>query len=105
MTFTYCVWYRLREPGNREAETVIRSMLARLACRTGITGRLLKKRDAPDTWMELYPDVTEPARFEPALTALAEQYDIEMFLADRRHVECFQDEPAVGPPPCDKEKG
>lgn len=100
MGFTYCIWYRVRDPGDREAETVIRALQARLACGTGVVGQLLKRRDAPEIWMELYLQVAEPERFERALEELTTRYDVDMFLADRRHVECFSGDAGLAPPMC-----
>ncbi len=99
MPHTYCVWYRVREADDREAETAVRALQARLGCRTGVAGRLLKKRDDPGTWMELYEGVRDAAAFERQLRDLAERYDVEMFVADARHVECFIEDGAVAARP------
>jgi len=94
----YYVWYTVERDDAHELEQAVRSMQARLACRTGVVGRLLKRREAPDTWMEVYEKVTDPGAFEPALASLVDQYDIEVRLRDRRHTECFV-EPAVSMAP------
>ena len=105
MPHTYCVWYRVKDADDREVETVIRTLQARLGCRTGIVGRLLKKRDSPHTWMELYEGVDDVAAFEQHLQALTDQFDVDMFMADSRHVECFIDEDArTTRPRCTKGK-
>ena len=93
MPYTYCVWYRVTDDGP-DTETVLRSMMARLACRTGVAGRLMKKRDEPRLWMEVYEDVTDPAAFEARLAQAADEYDVDMLLADARRVECFLTEAA-----------
>ena len=89
MSAHYYVWYRVRDDAAAEAETAVRALQARLACRTGIAGRLLKKRDAPETWMDIYEGVAEPQGFERQMQELVERYDVEMFLEGGRHVECF----------------
>ncbi len=89
MSAHYYVWYRVPEGVAAEAETAVRALQARLACSSGIGGRLLKKRDAPETWMEVYEGVAEPQAFERQLQELVERYDVEMFLDGGRHVECF----------------
>ncbi len=89
MSAHYYVWYRVQAGTEAEAETAVRSLQARLACRSGVSGRLLKKRDAAETWMEVYEGVAEPQSFERQLRELAERYDVEMFLDGGRHVECF----------------
>ncbi len=96
MPYTYCVWYRVADDGP-DTETVLRSMMARLACRTGVMGALLKKRDEPRLWMELYQGVTDAHAFESHLALVADEYDVDMFVADARRVECFLNQPDVTP--------
>lgn len=85
----YYIYYRVSEKSANEAETLVRSMQARLACRSGIAGRLLKKRDEAGLWMEVYEDVTEPARFEHLLQQAVDEFDLGMFIDGIRHTECF----------------
>ncbi len=68
---------------------VIRGMMARLACRSGVGGRLIRKRDEPGLWMEIYADVADPARFEPLLRQAVDEFDVEMFIDGTRRTECF----------------
>ncbi len=96
MAYTYCVWYRVTDDGP-DTETVLRRMMARLACRTGIRGELMKKRDEPRLWMELYQGVTDAHGFESCLAQAADEYDVAMFVADARRVECFRTQAAVSP--------
>ena len=63
MAYTYCVWYRVTDDGP-DTQTVLRSMMARLACRTGITGQLMKKCDEPRLWMEVYQGIADAEAFE-----------------------------------------
>ena len=94
MSFAYYIWYRVRAD-ERETETVIRHMMARMACRSGVTGRLLKKRGEPQLWMEVYEGVGDPDGFERLLARAVDEFDVEMFCADSRHTECFADTEAV----------
>ncbi len=92
MSASYFIWYRVQADAHgvvTDAETVIRAMMGRLACRSGIAGHLLKKRDEPATWMEIYQGVGDGERFERELARAVEEYDVEMFCVDRRHTECF----------------
>ena len=89
MSFSYFVWYRVRAD-ERETETVIRHMMARLACRSGVAGRLLKKREEPRLWMEVYEGVGDPVGFERLLAQAVAEFDVEMFCDDSRHGECFE---------------
>jgi len=108
---SYFVWYRVKQD-DRETETVIRSMMGRLACRSGSVGRLMKKRDQPRLWMETYADVADADRFERLLAQAVDEFDVEMFLDGERQTECFFDasgdfasvlatcSPAVSKPNC-----
>lgn len=91
---SYFVWYRVNQ-ANSDTETAIRSMIARLSCRSGVSGRLLKKRDEPRLWMETYPDVADTARFEHLLRQAVDEYDVEMFIDGNRCTECFLAESAI----------
>jgi len=86
---SFFVWYRLNQD-DRDTETAIRSMMARLACRSGICGRLLKRRDEPGLWMEIYADVADPDRFEHLLRQAVDEFDVEIFIDDARRTECFE---------------
>lgn len=88
MSCGYYIWYRV-SADERETETVIRHMMARLACRSGVSGRLLKKREEPRLWMEVYEGVADPAAFERLLAAAVDEFDVEMFCERGRHSECF----------------
>lgn len=94
MAHTLCVWYRVTDEG-ADTETVVRGMMARLACRTGITGRLMKKRGEPRLWMELYQGIADADAFASRLAQAADEYDVEMFVAGERRIECFIDDEAV----------
>lgn len=94
MRYTYCVWYRVSDD-DPDTERVVRSLMARLACRTGVAGQLMRKRDEPRLWMELYAGVSEPDAFEAALRALADAYDVDMFLSGERRIECFVEDARV----------
>jgi hypothetical protein len=85
----YYIYYRVNEKDAGEAELLVRAMQARLACRSGVAGRLLKKRDEPGLWMEVYENVAEPERFERLLDQAAAEYDLAMFIDGPRKLECF----------------
>jgi hypothetical protein len=85
---SYFVWYRVNS-NDRDTETALRSMMARLACRSGVSGRLLKKREEPRLWMEIYADVVDPVRFEHLLQQAVDEFDVEMFIDGARRTECF----------------
>jgi hypothetical protein len=84
----YHVWYRVAQ-ADRDTETAVRGMMARLACRSGVAGVLKKKQDEPRLWMEVYAGVADTARFERLLAQALDEGDVEMFLDGCRRTECF----------------
>ena len=90
------VWYRV-EQDDKDTETAVRGMMARVACRTGIAGRLLKKRDEPHLWMEVYADVADPDGFERLMTQKVDEFDLGMFIDGARRVEAFQEDGSAAP--------
>lgn len=91
--FHYYIYYRVSEKDAAEAGLLIRAMQARLACRSGVTGRLLKKRDDPGLWMEIYEGVSDSDGFERLLGQLVDEYDLGVFIDGPRKQECFTGEP------------
>lgn len=88
---SYYIYYRIEERHGAELETRIRNMQADLRTRTGIPGRLLKKRGDPLVWMEVYEDVSDSAALERTLAELVEKYGINECLTpgSARMTECF----------------
>lgn len=98
----FYIWYRVRVD-ERETETVIRHMMSRLACRSGSSGRLLKKYGEPSLWLEVYEGVVDPTGFEHLLAQAVDEFDVEMFCEGGRHCECFEQAavaPVPAPPAC-----
>jgi len=91
MPLNFYIYYRV-EPANAAVlEARIREMQAALHLQTGVAGRLLKKRDEPLLWMEVYENVAVAEGFEDALLRVVEEYRIGQFLelGSQRHTECF----------------
>ena len=87
--FNVYVYYRLDPRHVSDAEAPIRALIARLACRCGISAHLLKKHDDPLLWMEAYEGITDADAFERELRRAADEYDVYMFIDGARHTECF----------------
>jgi hypothetical protein len=88
LAFNFYVWYRVaRDEG--AADVAVRGMMARLGCRAGVAGRLLRKRDEPGLWMEVYEGVADADVFERRLAQALDEFDVEMFLDGPRRTECF----------------
>ncbi len=90
------VWYRV-ERDEAETETALRSMMARVGCRAGVAGRLMKKQDEPRLWMETYEGVVDFPAFTRILDEKAEAYDVGMFIDGPRHLECFVETGPITP--------
>jgi len=90
----YYVWYRVAGD-DADSETVVRAMMARLGCRSGVAGRLLRKRDEPRLWMEVYEGVADGPAFERLMAEKVAEFDVDMFLDGPRRVECFLEGDAV----------
>ncbi len=68
----------------------IAAMMADLSRRTGVAGRLLVRRDEPATWMEIYEDVADAARFERELSGAVMRHGIARLNGmGNRHIEAF----------------
>jgi len=91
MSLNFYIYYRVEPAGAAALEARIHEMQTALRNQTGIAGRLLKKRDEPLLWMEVYENVAETESFEDALTRIVEEYRIRQFLepGSQRHTECF----------------
>jgi hypothetical protein len=85
----YYVWYRMTgDP--RAAAAAVAALVAEVTQRTGINGRLLRRRDDARVWMEVYENVTDPAAFDQAFAAATRAHEPGRFAAGGvRHVEAF----------------
>jgi Domain of unknown function (DUF4936) len=85
----FYIWYRAG--GDVAAlRAAVDEMMADLAARTGIVGRLLVRKDGTETWMEVYERVTEASHFERELAAAVTRHDLARVMPDgQRHVEAF----------------
>ena len=91
MALSYFVYYRVTRP--QLAGIAVRGMQSELLARSGVSGRLLSKRDEPGLWMEVYEGVKHAPAFEAELDRLVAALKLEDFLesGSRRHTECFEE--------------
>lgn len=92
----FYIWYRVARD-DKDTETAVRGMMARLTCRGGVAGQLLKKRDEPRLWLEVYRDVTDPRGFERLMTQKVDEFDLGMFIDGERRVEVFLEDWSTAP--------
>jgi hypothetical protein len=93
MHYHYYVYYRV-EPAQRDkASALVGQLLDSVKRTTGVGGRLMKKRDEPELWMEVYENVADDSKFEWALLEAADKLKFSELLQSGtvRHMECFTD--------------
>lgn len=92
MPHSYYIYYRV-EPGVvSTAEQCIHELFGAVERKTGVAGRLLKKRGEPHLWMEIYENVADETRFEQELAQAAGSVNAAAVLqaGSGRQVECFE---------------
>ena len=90
MPLSYYIYYRVAQPA--QAHALVLQIQAALKTKTGIDGRLLRKRDDPSTWMEIYEGVGDFDGFEQCLAAAVQATNFaDVLVSGVRHMECFED--------------
>ncbi len=91
MPLSYYVYYRVGDAS--QATALANKLLAAMKRKTGIAGRLLRKRDDPATWMEIYEGVQDATAFERSLAECVEatQFTSVLQTGSARHLECFEE--------------
>ena len=90
--YHYYIYFRIAPEQAAEIKAAVQQLQSVIHVQLGITGRLLIKRDAPNTWMEVYENIAEPSEFEAVLRLAEEQAGIAKLLSpgETRHLECFK---------------
>jgi hypothetical protein len=91
MAWSYYIYYRVDAAQAEACAKAAQKLLAAVHQRTGIQGRILKKRNEPLLWMEIYEPVADEAKFEWELAEAVAASGISPLLQDgsARHTECF----------------
>lgn len=91
MTWNYYIYYRVDAARTGPCAVAVEFLLDAVKRETGVAGRVLKKRNEPLLWMEIYENVTDAEAFEWALAEAAAASGISNLLQDgsSRHTECF----------------
>ncbi len=89
------VYYRVRSEAAAEAAIRVQALFAELAAAGLPRGRLMRRRDEPLLWMEVYDPVDEPGPLALRVEAEAEALGFAALLVpgSSRKVECFEDAP------------
>jgi len=91
MAWSYYIYYRVDAAQTGACTQIVQKLLAAVHARTGIRGRMLKKRNEPLLWMEIYEPVADEAKFEWELAEAVAASKINTLLQEgsARHTECF----------------
>lgn len=73
MKLNFYIYYRVPAQNAEAARAAVRELQRELSDIAGIRGQLLRRRDDETTWMEIYEDVQDGARFETELARLVER--------------------------------
>jgi len=77
----FYIYYRVPAQNAERARVAVNALQRELSEITGIGGRLLRRRDDETTWMEIYENVQDAARFEAELAKLVERRGLAALLA------------------------
>lgn len=91
MSWSYYIYYRVDAAQAEACAAAVQKLLATMQDRVGISGRVLKKRNEPLLWMEIYEPVSDEAKFEWELAEAVAVSGINALLqaGSARHTECF----------------
>jgi len=88
---SYFVYYRLAPSHAAEITGIADTIFRQVHGATGISGRLMRRDDSSDTWMEIYENVSDKTVFEAALAQAVHDTRFDSLLRDGsgRHIERF----------------
>jgi hypothetical protein len=76
----FYIYYRVPVQNAERARVAVNELQRELSGIAGISGRLLRRRDDETTWMEIYENVQDGARFEAELASLVERHGLAALL-------------------------
>jgi len=80
VSLSYYIYYRVPPDKAARAQLAVGALQRELSAATGVGGRLLRRRDDETTWMEIYENVPDSARFEAKLSELVERHGVPALL-------------------------
>jgi hypothetical protein len=84
------VYYQVPEANIASVRRAVMALLSDLKASLGISGRLLRRRDDPGTWMEVYEGILDLERFERIMHEAVDRHGLNALLApSKRHNEIF----------------
>jgi len=93
MAWNYYIYYRVDAAQTGRSAVAAQMLLERMHDKTGIQGRLLRKRNEPLLWMEIYENVPDGDTFEWELAEAVNASGLQHYLqaGSTRHTECFSE--------------
>lgn len=90
---SYFIYYRVSPQRINDLTKAVSEIRASVLEATGVAGRLMRRDDTTETWMEVYEKVGETRAFETALKQAVADAGFDALLADdsTRHIERFVD--------------
>ena len=88
----YYIYYRIDTTREAALLAALSAMQASLLAATGVAGRVRRRLDDPQTWMEVYEGVNNQRLFELELGCHVQSHGLYDFLAPEsvRHLERFR---------------
>lgn len=88
----YYIYYRIDTTRETALLAALSTMQASLQAATGVAGRVRRRLDDPQTWMEVYEGVNNQRLFELELGCHVQSHGLYEFLAPDsvRHLERFR---------------
>ena len=92
MAYSYFVYYRVATDRAQACEARVLDLFSALKQSTNVSGRLLRKRQEPLLWMEVYENVRDDAKFELELEQATVRLTLNECLQEgqTRRSECFE---------------
>lgn len=81
MNPAYYIYYRIAADQAEQARSIVTEVLLEVQNRCGVKGRLLRRRDDPGTWMEIYEDIRDESAFEQVLAQALDRHRFSSVLA------------------------
>ena len=80
MKVNFYIYYRVPAQNAERARAAVNALQRELSDITGIGGRLLRRSHDESTWMEIYENVPDTARFEAEIAKLVERHGLAALL-------------------------
>ena len=92
MKHDFYVYYKVPAEHSQPVRALVDRILHDVRAETGISGALLRRRDDPATWMEMYPEVADADGFEKKLAEIVARhaFDKAVPAGIRRWTEVFR---------------